>query len=233
MADQKQSRATTHIVSWLRQSAFLRTFYLKSSDYMTELVDQVLNIDTVSPPTEAVKPQTRFGDTLQGDAYSYLKLWKYSNVLKPSREDVVFDIGCGAGRILCVIARRPVRKCVGIEVSTALAERARENARRLKGRKAPIEIVVADAAEADYSGGTIYCLFNPFGTKTLEAVLERIHQSVKRSPRRIRVAYFNAAFDNVMESCGWLKCYRREGSSLAKKWGRTSLWTNENPKDSG
>jgi hypothetical protein len=115
-------------------------------------------------------------------------------------------------------------------MSTELAERAIQNAHQLKARKAPIEIIVADAAEADYTGGTIYCLFNPFGTKTLEVVSERILQSVRQCPRRIRVAYFNAAFENVMESCGWLRCYKREDSTLAKRWGRMSLWTNVNER---
>jgi len=202
--------------------------YLKCSVYTTKLIDRILNIDTVSLPVKKISYNTRFDDSTAYIGYSYLKLWKYINLLKSSDEDVVFDIGCGMGRILCVCARRPVRKCIGIEMSTELAERAIRNAHQLKARKAPIEIIVADAAEADYSGGTIYCLFNPFGTKTLEVVLERIHQSVRKCPRRIRVAYFNAAFENVMESCGWLRCHKREDSTLAKRWGRMSLWTNVN-----
>jgi precorrin-6B methylase 2 len=214
------------LISLLKKSSFLRKSYLKSLEYSSKLIDRMLNIDTVSPPVRAIKHRTRFGDTQREDAYSYFKLWKYSNFLKPSEKDIVFDIGCGMGRILCVMARWPVRKCVGIEISTEYVERARQNAKRLRGHKAPIEIIVADATNADYFGGTIYCLFNPFGTKTLEVVLERIHQSVIKSPRRIRVAYFNAAFENVMESCGWLKCYRSEESILAKRLGRTSFWTN-------
>lgn len=163
--------ATIRRISVLQESSLLQMFYLKSLAYSSKLIDRMLNIDTVSPPTKAIDHHTRFNDSLRDDAYSYLKLWKYSNLLKPSREDIVFDIGCGVGRILCVFARRPVRKCVGIEISTIYAERARQNAKRLKGRKAPIEIFVADAAEADYSEGTIYCLFNPFGAKTLQLVL--------------------------------------------------------------
>jgi tRNA A58 N-methylase Trm61 len=130
------------------------------------------------------------------------------------------------GRILCAFARKDVSKCIGIEISTELAERARQNAAQLKGRKAPVEIRVGDAAQADYSEGTIYCLYNPFGTKTLQAVTERVHQSVRECPRRIRVAYFNAAFENVMESCRWLRCYHRDKSILTKGWGTTTLWTN-------
>ena len=214
------------VFSLLRKSSFLRTVYLKSFIYTTIQIDRMLNIDTVSPPAKTIIYHTRFDDFQGVDAYSYLKLWKCINMLKPSGEDIVYDIGCGMGRMVCAFARRPVRKCVGIEISTEYAERARQNAKRLKGSKAPIEIVIADASEADYSDGTIYCLFNPFGTKTLEIVLERIHQSVKQCPRRIRVAYLNAAFENVLESCGWLSCYKSQGSLFTKRWGRMSLWTN-------
>ena len=214
------------VFSVLQKSSFLRTIYLKSFAYSNKLVDRMLNIDTISQPANAINCHSRFDDFQRDDAYSYLKLWNYINILKPSNEDVVYDIGCGMGRILCAFARRPVRKCIGIEISTEYAERARQNAKRLKGSKAPVEIIITDAAEADYSGGTIYCLFNPFGTKTLEVVLERIHKTVKQYPRRIRVAYFNAAFENVLESCGWLSCYKRQKSLLAKRWGTTSFWTN-------
>ena len=215
--------------SFLQKSFFLRMIYLKLLMYSDKLFDQILNIDTISPPAKAINYHSRFDDFQRDDAYSYLKLWKCINMLKPSDEDVVYDIGCGMGRMLFAFSRRSVRKCIGIEISAEYAERARQNAKRLKGSKAPIEIIIADAVEADYSEGTIYCFFNPFGTKTLEVVLERIHQSVKRCPRRIRVVYFNAAFENVLESCGWLSCYKQRKSRLAKRWGTTSLWTNIKP----
>ncbi len=197
---------------------------------MTEWVDHVLNIDTVSPPAGTISYKARFDDSVAYVGYSYVKLWKYVSLLRPSSEDVVFDVGCGMGRILCTFARRSVRKCVGIEISAELAERARQNAAQLKGRKAPVEIRVGDAAEADYSEGTIYCFFNPFGIRTLQAVLQGIRESVESSPRRIRVAYFNAVFENVMESCGWLRCYGRRESLLTRGWGKVSLWTNEDSK---
>lgn len=216
------------VISLRIRPSLMRTCYLKSSAHTTRLIDRILNINTVSLPVMTESYKTRFGDSIPYSGCSYLKLYGCLNLLKPSDEDVVFDIGCGMGRILCVFARRSVKKCIGIEISTELAMIARQNAKRLNGRKAPIKIVVADAAEADYSKGTIYCLFNPFGTRTLQATIERIHQSVTECPRLIRVVYLNAAFENVMESCGWLRCYIRRKSIFVKKWGTLSLWTNEN-----
>lgn len=215
------------LISLLKKTSFVRTNYFKSSAYVTRWIDRMLNVDTVSLPAEMISRDVRFDDSYWYEGFSYLILMKYVRLLKPSSDDVVFDIGCGMGRILCMFARRRVKKCIGIEISAELAERARQNAVRLRGRKSPIEIVAADATEADYSGGTVYCLYNPFGAKTLCHVMERIGQSVKNAPRRIRVVYFNSVCDNVLKSCQWLRCYHRRQSMFKKQWGTTSLWTNE------
>jgi len=82
---------------------------------MTALMDRMLNIDTVSLP-EKITRNVRFDDFVTYEGLSYWKLWKYINFLKPSRNDVVFDIGCGMGQILCVFGRKAIRKCVGIEI---------------------------------------------------------------------------------------------------------------------
>ncbi len=217
-----------HIISLIQKSSLIRTLYFNSLTLITKTIDRILNIDTISLPEKVINYKTHFDDSKIYEGYSYFQLWKCLRLLKLSHDDVVFDVGCGMGQILCVFARRFIRKCIGIEISTELAEKASRNAERLKGRKAPIEIFVADAAEADYSEGTVYCLFNPFGTKTLRAVIELIHQSVRKCPRRIRVVYFNAAHENVMESCGWLRCYSHQENILTKRWGKVSLWTNMN-----
>jgi len=214
------------LIPLLKKTSLVRTTYFKSSACATKWIDRMLNIDTVSLPVETVRRDVRFDDSNWYEGFSYMILMKYVRMLKPSIDDVVFDIGCGMGRILCVFARRRIKKCIGIEISAELAERARQNAVRLRGSKAPIEIVVADAIEADYSNGTIYCLYNPFGEKTLSLVMERIRQSVKSNPRRIQVAYFNSMCDNVLQSCRWLRCYHRHESLFKKQWGTTSLWTN-------
>lgn len=214
------------ILSFLRKSNLLQKSFSGSVLFSDKLIDRMLNINTISMPVNKINRNSRFSDSVIYNAYPYYKLWKCVNLLSPSNEDVVFDIGCGMGRMLCVFARRQVKKCIGIEISAELAERTRQNVGRLNKRKAPIEVIVADAAEADYSGGTIYCLFNPFGPKTLEVVLERIHQSVRKCPRQIKLVYFNAKFDNLMEDCGWLRCFRREESSLTRRYGVRSFWTN-------
>lgn len=143
-----------------------------------------------------------------GNAYGtpdYYYVRRIVSMLRPGPGDIVYDIGSGRGRILCVACRMKVRKCVGIEISPDLAEASRINAAKVRGKRAPIEIRCEDAAAADLSDGTIYFLFNPFGPRTLEAVLNNIESSLASNPRRIQIAYYNSLHHEVLESRAWAR----------------------------
>jgi hypothetical protein len=88
--------------------------------------------------------------------------------LKPGPEDVSYDIRSGVGRILCVMALHRLRRCVGVGLSVPLCQIARPNTLKLRGRKAPLEIVCGDAATAYPADGTIYCMLNPFAAVSEE-----------------------------------------------------------------
>lgn len=114
-------------------------------------------------------------------------------------DDVVFDIGCGKGRAICHFAQQRVRKVVGIEISEQLCEIARTNARRLRNRRSPVEIINADAAIADVSEGTIYYMFNPFGEETLRDVLKNIETSHDLTTAWVTIIYMHALFAHVFD----------------------------------
>ena len=122
-----------------------------------------------------VSNNARYSDNFHYATIGYLSVQKVLRVVKPGPQDVFCDIGSGMGRILCVVAREPVRKCVGVELLESLCQIARRNAISLRGRKAPIQIVCGDATTVDLSEGTIYFMFNPFGGETL-ARYPREHQ---------------------------------------------------------
>lgn len=159
--------------------------------------------------------ETRLGISTRGvadidypDACHYASM-PYSTVypilrhlaLGPS--DVFVDIGCGKGRVLCAAARQPVGKVIGIDLSAELCQEATENARRMRGRRAPIEVVNALAQEFDYSTVTAVFLFNPFGPDTMEAVLNRIAKD--RSGAPVRFAYAFPLEDAVFQAQPWLE----------------------------
>ncbi len=108
--------------------------------------------------------------------------------LRPS--DVLLDIGCGAGRILCAAARTPVRRVIGLDIDPKIAAIARENARHLQGRQAEIEVVEGNALSYEIPDDvTVVFLYNPFGGEVFSSVLKRLIEAADRAPRQLHLVY--------------------------------------------
>jgi SAM-dependent methyltransferase len=204
------------LVRQLRQVPLLPRAARTFRNAYARLVDSRLGIHTLpqGPPVRA--PGTQNQDSLEYEALDYPVLQRLFDQLELDADDVVYDVGCGKGRIVCMAAQRGVRRCVGIEFDPELAKDARRNADGLRQPKSPIEIQTADAAIADYSDGTVYCLFNPFGRQTVLAMLQRIRESLERQPRSVRFGYGNAAHGYAMDECGWLE----PAGSISSVWYR-------------
>lgn len=121
--------------------------------------------------------------------------------------DVFVDVGSGKGRVLCLAARHTVREVIGIEMVPELCRVAEKNSRHLRGRKSPIVIYNSLAQEFDYTKGTVFTFFNPFGAETLSIVLDRIQAGLEKSPRPIRIAYANPEHDVILSQRPWLDRY--------------------------
>lgn len=90
------------------------------------------------------------------------------------------DVGAGMGRVVMLASMRPFRQIVGVEVSAALCETARHNLVRWRQTHRDLackdlRIACADAAAYVFPrGDLVVYLYNPFGEKTLERVLENL-----------------------------------------------------------
>ncbi|MBI5473697.1 MAG: methyltransferase domain-containing protein [Ignavibacteriae bacterium] len=146
------------------------------------------------------------------DSYHYATMF-YSTIQRMMRflnlqpSDVVIDIGSGRGRILCCAARFAVLKVVGIDLSAALCDDARENAARMRERRAPIEVHRGFAQEFGYGTGTVFTLFNPFGAATLDAVLAKIRSDRQNATQPARFAYANPVHGDIFKKHDWLRQY--------------------------
>jgi SAM-dependent methyltransferase len=179
---------------------------------MDRLIDWRWGIDTHTGSSALSDRVGRFADAAQNLPVNYYLLFRLvgRTVFKP--DDVFYDIGCGAGRVLCYVARKHISRVVGVELSPAFADEARKNAMTLRGRVSPIEVRCGDAADMDYSDGTVFFLYHPFGPGTLRAVLDRIRKSVDSHRRPILFMYQNPVHSSVFRSSGWLHyAGRREG----------------------
>lgn len=150
-----------------------------------------LGIDTLGF-FESKEKQSFFKDENVYDALPYVIIRKIFNFLRPGREDVIMDLGCGKGRIICfAAAERRMKRVIGVELYRDLYEMAVENVNNLKVKRTKINIYHADVVSfTDINDVTIFIMFNPFWEKTLTEVIKNIGNSLKANPRTIHIAYF-------------------------------------------
>lgn len=74
------------------------------------------------------------------------------------RDDVVYDLGCGDGRIVIEAARRRGARGVGIDLDPERIREARENARRA-GVARLVQFRQADLFATDFSNATVVMLY--------------------------------------------------------------------------
>ena len=102
--------------------------------------------------------------------------------LAPERATLV-DVGAGLGRVVLHAARRPFRQIVGVEISPALVEVAKDNRAAFRGELLcrDIRLVRADAARFTFPrGNLVVYLYNPFSEEVLVPMLDRLSRDGRR-----------------------------------------------------
>ncbi len=111
------------------------------------------------------------------------------------------DLGAGMGRALLLAARHPFRQCVGVEISPALWEVARDNVARTSAAKLlcrDVRVVRGDAATYRFPrGDLVVYLYNPFDGAILVQVLERLAAG---PPRDAALVYHTPVQRAVIEA---------------------------------
>jgi SAM-dependent methyltransferase len=126
---------------------------------------------------EAVGPSieyaTHYEPTPMTDAERCLDL-----IPQPLEATTFLDVGSGMGRMVLLAARRPFRTIVGVEISPALHEVAKENLARTDRAGfacKDVRLVRADAAGYALPRGPLAVyLYNPFRAEVLAPLAERL-----------------------------------------------------------
>jgi SAM-dependent methyltransferase len=172
----------------------------------------------------SLRVASKYNDGLGYSAPDYANIFKLAKILRPGMEDVFYDVGCGRGRVLCVMATYGMAKVVGVELVQELCVQARLNAASLRGCRTAIELRCGDACHVDLSEGTIYFFYNPFGPSTFREVLNRIRNTLDQSYRMIRIVYYLAEHENIFYESGWLEKY----ADFKTRTGRVvSFWRSQ------
>ncbi|MBE0556519.1 MAG: class I SAM-dependent methyltransferase [Proteobacteria bacterium] len=155
-----------------------------------------------------------FSDS-SNDEYIYYGTQSYATTrrilkrLALSPSDVLVDLGCGKGRVVCLASLYRLREVIGVEYSPILCGIAKENAIRLKGRETPIRIWEGLAQEFDYSQGSVFYMFHPFGPNTLKQVLANMRKGFEDCPRHIELVYVNPVHESILQDAKWLELQKR------------------------
>jgi cyclopropane fatty-acyl-phospholipid synthase-like methyltransferase len=141
--------------------------------------------------------------------------------------DVFVDLGCGKGRVVCIAAQLAMQEVIGVDDDENMCAIARSNAQRMKGRRTPIRIEQVQAQNFDYTIGSVFYMFNPFGPKTLALLLGRMKEGLTLRPRPIRIVYSTPAEENLLRESGWLNEYARWSKDTHPFIDDTiSFWSN-------
>ncbi len=110
-------------------------------------------------------------------------------------DPVFVDYGSGKGRTLLLASLFPAfRRVLGIEFAPELCDTARENARVFSSRglnASPIDVECVDATLYDYAGDeNVFYFFYPFDRELMEAVVSRIADSLRDTPRPAMLVYY-------------------------------------------
>ena len=146
------------------------------------------------------------------------------------------DLGCGKGRPPLVATEFPFKEIVGVELSSAFAQIARNNAERIASRysgRKRVRIEVGDATEYPIpSGDVVLFMYNPFDEAMIGKVAARVEAALALESRRMFVVYVNPRFGGCFDAipslrrrfAGQIPCAREElgfgtvGEELVTVW---------------
>ena len=161
---------------------------------------------------------------------NYSEIKAILNTLNLRSSDVFIDIGCGKGRVICYTSRFNIKNIIGVDIDNTLCRIAHKNASRVHGKKTVISVINDSAENFDYSAGTVFYLYNPFGALTLMNVLKRIRLSIQEYPRSIRIVYVNPVHDSLLQNSQWLKLENRWNATKYKRTqNEVSFWRSTEP----
>lgn len=121
------------------------------------------------------------------------------------RDDTVVDLGCGLGRAVFASSWLGARRAVGVEIDPTLVRQAQDDHQGSRLSDRDIRFVCAPAEGHDLSDLTVLFMFNPFGKGTMQSVVKNLEESLRRSPRRVRIAYENPLQSEVLDASPLLK----------------------------
>lgn len=153
-------------------------------------LDRVLGIRTTPRSNDPDSPPSGLG----WRPFGWFRTVRVFSRYPLRRDDVLVDVGSGAGRVVLLAAIRfRCRRIVGLERDPHLDRLARRNLDNVRPQlRSPVEFVQDDAASWHVPDDASVVFFNNvFMGDTFRALTLNILASVDRAPRRVTFLYGN------------------------------------------
>lgn len=154
-------------------------------------------------PAEAAR--TGFQDPSENRPTSVTWVLWLRRHLAPCEQDVFLDLGCGSGRALFVFAQSPVKEARGVDFDDVSCELCAANVRSFRYDQSKVTVLNKDVCAFGFTDETIIYMANPFGIKTMEAVLKNLHDHLMVNPRPVTLCYYNPLHAGYLDALPWLK----------------------------
>jgi precorrin-6B methylase 2 len=117
---------------------------------------------------------------------------KMLTMAKITKNDVVFDLGCGDGRIVCTAAKKYGAKGVGVDIDPARIKDCLETMKKFGVTKDQVEIRQGDALKVkDLQRATVICFY------MLPEFMAKLEPQVKKLKAGTRLVAHDYAFPNL------------------------------------
>jgi precorrin-6B methylase 2 len=116
---------------------------------------------------------------------------KMLNMAKVTKNDLVFDLGCGDGRIVCTAAKKHGAKGVGVDIDPARIKDCLETMKKFGVTKDQVDIRQGDALKVkDLDQATVICLY------MLPEFMEKLEGQVTKLKPGTRIVAHDFPFPN-------------------------------------
>jgi len=196
---------------------FLTQLHASDDKIDSSIIDDIIGIkpEKTERSLDIRRLENQYGHeqyTYQGTPYELIR--EFIKKLNLSESDVLYDLGCGYGRIPLYGAMTTKAQYRGIEI---VPERVAEaNAVKSKFKLDNVEFRQGNVLEQNYTDGSVFFLFNPFTRETLERVGKQLEELAKT--KKIRVVSLGPS-TGYFRSQDWLKPVETE--SKEHPWSLT------------
>jgi len=223
------------------RAGFLKTVKILFSRWRDRNFDRKYQVETsiqedpklLEPDHPSSQDAVIYGPTRE---QPFLRLFQKVNI---DKEGTFVDLGCGKGRAMMLAALYGFKQVKGVEFSSKLCDRARDNLKKFsKQLDFEFHWTVLNENMSSFSiqpDDRVFYFFDPAGDNTLKNCLNAILKDLEKNPRSVFFIYHNNllkdqnTFNDLLTSFSHKK-YEVLGNSFYVYWDEPESMTISSPR---